>query len=137
MAKDRHRVFEIYDTRDEAGWELLPKEQKQVNDAAASESWSFKRLNVSQYAGIIQVEFKDAAILAPEIAAELQEDLFQLADKLGGNSRVLLDFTGVQEFGPAGINTLNLFNRRLKNRGSRMVLCCLDPNVRTTFFAMP
>ena len=137
MAKDRHRIFEIYESRDEAGWELMPKAHKDVNDIAASETWSFKQLNVSHLAGIIQIQFKEADLSAPEIIAEVQDDFAQLADKLSGNSRVLIDFTGVQMFGSAGINALIMFNRRLKIRGSRMVLSCLDANVRATFFATP
>ena len=134
MAKDRHRIFEIYESRDEAAWELMPKTHKAANDVVDSESWSFKHLVVSQIAGIIQVQFCEAALLAQELVAQIQDDLAHLAEKLNGNSRVLLDFTGVQMFGTAGINALIGFNKKLQIRGSRMVLCCLDTNVRASFF---
>lgn len=137
MAKDRHRIFEIYELHDEAAWELMPKGNKAGNDVAALETWPFKQLVVSRLAGITQVRYKEAAILAPEIVTQVQDDFMQLADKLSGNSRVLIDFTGVQAFGSAGISALILFNRKLHVRGSRMVLCCLDANVRATFFATP
>lgn len=135
MAKDRHRIFEIYESRDEAAWELMPKVDKAESEVTSTESWSFKQLAVSRLAGITQVRFKEPALLAQEIITQIQEDLALLADKLGGGSRVLIDFTGVQMFGSAGINALIMFNKKLQIRGSRMVLCCLDPNVRATFFA--
>ena len=135
MAKDRHRIFEIYASHDEAAWVLMPKAHKAENGVAASETWSFKHLIVSRLAGITQVQYKDASLLEPEIVAEVQDDLMQLAEQLSGDSRVLIDFTGVQMFGSAGINALIVFNRKLKVRGSRMVLCCLDTNVRASFFA--
>jgi hypothetical protein len=134
MAKDRHRIFEIYESRDEAAWELMPKTHKTANEVTDAESWSFKQLVVSPLAGIMQVQFREAALLAQELVAQIQDDLSHLASKLNGDSRVLIDFTGVQMFGSAGINALIGFNKKLQNRGSRMVLCCLDTNVRASFF---
>ena len=135
MAKDRHRIFEIYETRDEAAWELMPKGNKVGQDVAPAETQSFKQITVSRLAGIIQIRFNEDTIEAQDIVTQVQDDLVQLADQLSGNSRVLIDFTGVQVFGTAGINALMAFNKKLHIRGSRMVLCCFEPNVRTIFFA--
>ena len=134
MAKDRHRIFEIYESRDEAAWELMPKANKAGNDVAATEKSSFQQLVVLQLGGITQVRFKEAEISAPEIVSQIQDELLQLADELGGDSRVLIDFTGEREFGSAAISALMAFNKKLHVRGSRMVLCCLDANVRKSFF---
>jgi anti-anti-sigma factor len=137
MAKDRHRIFEIYEMRDEAAWELMPKGNKAADGAAAVDTWSFQQLIVSRLAGIMEVRFKEADLATPEIVTQVQDELVQLADKLSGNSRVLIDFTGVQSFDSSGINALTQFNKRLLIRGSRMVLCCMDTNVRASFFAAP
>ena len=137
MAKDRHRIFEIYPSQDEAISELLPKARNAGNSLPVPELGSFEQLIVSQSAGITQVQYKEPAILAQDILTQVQKDFMQLADKLTGDSRVLIDFTGVESFGPAGITALTLFEKRLKVRGSRMVLCSLDTNVRASFFATP
>jgi ABC-type transporter Mla MlaB component len=137
MAKDRHRIFEIYSTRDEAGWEIMPKTNKVGNDLVALGKCSFHQLIVSQLAGITQVRYKEADVSTQEMIAQVQDDFAQLADALSGDSRVLIDFTGVQTFDPTGINALIALNRKLQVRGSRMVLCGLESNVRATFFAAP
>lgn len=134
MAKDRHRIFEIYTSCDEAAWELMPKAAKTGNDPGALTT-SFKQLVVSRLVGITQVRFKEAALSTPEMLTQAQDDFARLADELGGDSRVLIDFTGVQMFDAAGVNALIGFNRKLQLKGSRMVLCCLDTNVRAAIFA--
>ena len=131
MTKDRHRIFEIYPSRDEAVCELI---RNANNDLAVVETWSLKQLVVTGEAGITQIRYKGPAIMTQEVIAQVQDDLLQLASQLGGNSRVLIDFSGVEEFSSAGIQALILFNKKLQHRGSRMVLCCLDAHVRETFF---
>ena len=136
MAKLPHRIFEIYESREEAIQVLTPKSERTATDATAPESWEFRHLAVSRSAGVTHVEFKEAQDFGDETVAELRDDFAQLADQLGRDNKVLLDFTGVVLFGSAFINAMALFNKKLRVKGSRIALCCLAPGVRESFFAV-
>ena len=58
----------------------------------------------------------------------------ELADLLGRDSQVLLDFSGVASFNAASISALVQFNKNLQTKGSRIALCCLEPATRESFF---
>ena len=135
MAKDRHRIFEIYEERDEAAWELMPKGNKAAAVAAPVEPWSSQQLDVCLLAGITQVRFKETSLNSDEVLSELKNDFARLGEQLGTNGRALIDFTGVTEVSTALVNELIALNKKLQIKGSRMVLCCLDPNVRASIFA--
>jgi anti-anti-sigma regulatory factor len=53
---------------------------------------------------------------------------------LGIDSKVLVDFTNVALFDAAFIDSLLLFRRTLRTKGSRIALCCLAPAARAFFF---
>jgi anti-anti-sigma regulatory factor len=135
MAKIRHRVFEIYESAEEATRELTPKRMKTATDSSPLESWTFKHLVVSRSAGVTHVRFTKPSEFNEAAIAELRDDFAQLADSLGMDSKVLADFTGVVSFDPGFIDALVLFSRKLRTRGSRIVLCCLAPSVHALFFA--
>ena len=135
MAKYRHRIFEMYDFRDEATRALTPKSENTGTEGTAPESWTFRHLAVSRSGAVTHVTFKEATTFGDEIASELREDLVKLADMLVRDSKVLFDFVGVVLFGSASFNALVLFNKRLKIKGSRIALCCLVPTVRESFLA--
>jgi STAS domain-containing protein len=134
MAKYRHRIFEMYDFRDEAVHALTPKTASPVPDAIDSESWDFKFLNASRAANVMHVGFKEDCALRNGAAYDLREDFAQLTDKLSIDSKVLLDFTGLNSFSAASIDMLVIFSKNLRHKGSRMALCCLNPTVRDSFF---
>ncbi len=138
MAKYRHRTFEMYDFRDEAILALTPKSENLSMPAAPQESRSFEHLAVSRSASVTHVEFKSAQTFENESASnlrdDLRDDLAQLADCLERHSKVLLNFAGVQSFSVASINELVLFNQKLRTKGSRLALCCLDSETRKSFF---
>lgn len=134
MAKQPHRIFEIYESREEAIRALLPKAKKAVPEATAPESWGFRHLTVSRTAGVTHVQFKAMPDLDDETLSGLREDFAQLAEKLRQDSKVVLDFTGVVSFGAALIDALILFHKLLRIKGSRIGLCCLAPTVRESFF---
>jgi anti-anti-sigma regulatory factor len=71
---------------------------------------------------------------ANETIEELPQDLAQRANRLIKDSKILLDFTGVTFFSPASIRALTQFHEKLRTKGSRMALCCLDPAARDCFF---
>lgn len=135
MAKYRHRTFEMYEQRDEAIRALTPRSEKTATEVTAPESWTFAHLAVSRVAGVIQVQFKEPRTFDDTTAGGLREDLTRLADLLGRDSKVLVDFADVASFNAAAISALTQFNRNLQIKGSRIALCCLEPATRESFFA--
>ncbi len=136
MAKYRHPIFEMYEFRDEAILALTPQTAPAAKEATAPESWTFKNLAVSRTANVTHVEFKSSHVFEEEALADLRADFAQLADRLIRDSKVLLDFTSVEQVCAAAINEIVLFNQKLRTKGSRIALCCLDPVARESFFAV-
>ncbi len=134
MAKYRHRIFEMYEFRDEATRALTAKSARPVTESTAQESWTFKHLAVSHSARVAHVRFKSALAFGEETKNDLRADFAQLADRLVRDSKVLLDFVGVKSFCAAAIHELVLFNQKLRTKGSRLALCRLDPTVHQSFF---
>ena len=87
MAKYRHRIFELYEFRDEATRALPAKSARPVRESAAQESWTFKHLVVSQSASVAHLQFKGAHAFGEETATDLRVDFSQLADN---GSRIAL-----------------------------------------------
>jgi anti-anti-sigma regulatory factor len=83
---------------------------------------------------VTHVQFNEAKTPGDETLTSLGTDLGHLADILGRDSKVLLDFTGVASFSTASINAIVLFNKKLRTKGSRIALCCLEPTARESFF---
>lgn len=135
MAKYRHRIFEMYEFRDEAIGALTPNLARPVTEATDPESWAFKHLAVSRSACVTLVEFQPVQTFGEETVSDLREDFAELADRLARDSKVLLDFASVESFNAASIDTLVLFKQTLQTKGSRMALCCLNPATRETFSA--
>ncbi len=134
MAKIRHRIFQMYEHREEAISALSPKSAQPATETTDPESWKFKHFAVLRSANTAHVQFRDEESFKQETTQTLSEDLTQLADELAKDSRVLLDFSAVVSFNPAFIDALAQFNQKLKNKGSRSVICCLNPEVRQSFF---
>jgi anti-anti-sigma regulatory factor len=135
MVKIRHRIFEIYEGCEEATRVLTPRIQKAVTEATPLESWTFRRLGVSRCAGVTRVQLTGASEFDEATMGELREDFDQLAERLGMDSKVLVDFREVTSFDAACIDLLATFSARLRTKGSRIALCCLGPSVRESFFA--
>jgi hypothetical protein len=135
MAKYRHRIFEMYDFRDEAVRALTPPIEVTASDRNTPESQALQHLDVSHSARVTHVKFQGATTFGHETINDLRGDFAQLADGLDKDSKVLMDFTGVVSFSLASIDALAKFNERLRTKGSRMVLCSLAPTARDCFFA--
>ncbi len=135
MAKYPHRIFEMYEEREEAIRALTPKSvEMDANTLAVPSPLSFSHLDVARGAIVTHVRFKGSGVFPKEIEAELLEDLEKLVAVMEINSKVLLDFEDVESFSPACVNALVVFERKLRNRGSRTVLCSLASDARTSFF---
>jgi MFS superfamily sulfate permease-like transporter len=133
MAKYPHRIFEMFEFRDEAIRALAPKSYQPVMDATP-ETWTFEHLSVSLSDRVMHVAFKNARIFGEQTATSFRHDLTQLTDRLVRNTRVLLDFSGVESVDTDSMEALVLFNQKLRTKGSRMALCCLEPSARECFF---
>lgn len=135
MAKYRHRIFEMYEFHDETITALTPKSVNPVATDDEPNSWSFEHLAVSRSGSVTYVRFKEEQADREETATNFGGDLSRLADRLSRNSRVLLDFAGVTSFSAASINAVAQFQEKLKFKGSRVALCCLETAVRKSFFS--
>ena len=124
----------MYEFRGEATRALKPESTRPVKESVPQEAWTFKHLAVSRSAGLTHVQFQNEQTFGEETVNELREDFSHLADKLVRDSKVLLDFVGVKSFSIASIDALILFNRKLRTKGSRVALCCLDADVHQAFF---
>jgi hypothetical protein len=134
MAKIRHRTFEMFEFLQEATDALASKSARLTTDASDPESWKFRQLIAARRpSGIVHITFKQRAPVADSVN-DVGLDLADLAGLLVNGSRVLLDFEGVLEFGTDSIIELTEFNSKLHTKGSRVVLCNLEPTVRDSFF---
>jgi anti-anti-sigma regulatory factor len=137
MAKRPHRVFEMYDFRDEALHALAPKSADRLPAAASvavEESWTFEHLNVSHAQHAMVVEFRAPQAFEAEHIAELRQDFSHLASKVDAESKILLDFTGVKSFPAELVAMLAQFYQNLRHKGARLLLCCLGAETREAFF---
>lgn len=134
MAKYRHRIFEMYDFRDEAVEAVKPNSAKAVTDSSVPVSGTFRHLSVSRCDNVTLVQFRDLTTADNKIAAHLRDDFHELAENLGRDSKVVLDFSGIDLFEPACGRELQQLSKKLQMKGSRIVLCSLSPNVRASFF---
>lgn len=125
----------MWEFRPEAILGLTPKNLVPVQpEASGPESWEFDHLLVSRSGCITLVEFK--AIINEEEAGlkNLLKDFMQLADQLATDCQVLIDFAGVTSFSNAALSALLAFNQKVRNKGSRIGLCCLAADVQKAFF---
>jgi hypothetical protein len=135
MAKIRHRTFEMFDFLQEATSALASKSPRVTTDASDPESWKFRQLiAVSKPSGVVHITFQQRALSEADSVNDLGEDLADLTGLLVNGSRVLMDFEGVLEFDTDSIIKLTEFNSKLQTKGSRVVLCNLEPTVRVSFF---
>jgi hypothetical protein len=135
MAKYRHRFFEMYDFRDEAVGDLMPRTPPAAGTGAAVEIPAFQHLVISRAAGVTLVEFKSPETFGEAQVKEVSDELSQLADSVERHCKIVMDFSGIESL-PAGfIDALMAFHGKLKIKGSRMAICDLQPAAREAFFA--
>ena len=112
---------------------MTPKNASSLEDDSLA-SLTFNKLTVSLLEYVVRVEFHSKSF-GRKTLSELRQDFLQLSEALALNSKVLFDFAGVESFCDASINALELFNRDLRTKGSRIALCRLAPGVKQSFFA--
>jgi anti-anti-sigma regulatory factor len=139
VAKYRHRIFEMFEFRDEAILALAKKLSANREDDRAPiseevKSWSLQVLTASEAEGVAHLKFKLNATQSPEFASQLREDLAGLPSRFKNDSRIVLDFEGLEEFSQTSIDDLAALRQKLQFQGSRIVLCNLEPPVKSMFF---
>lgn len=134
MTKIRHRIFEIFDSAEEAKGALATKSALPQTNTDDTQSWSLRRLAASHSAGVVHVKFKKAEFGSADTLREFSNDLSEFAGSLANGSRVLLDLEGLREFGAEPIAELENFGQKLRAKGSRFVLCNLNQLVEASFF---
>ena len=134
MAKYRHRIFEMYDFLDEAILAVAATTSIPTTMPVFAEGQGMTYLDLTQGDGVTRVVFRGNEAVGQEALPGLRNDLALLAENLPKDSKIVIDFEGVESFSATAIDELARFNQKLKNKGSRTVLCCLAPAVREAFF---
>lgn len=139
MAKIRHRTFEIFEFLQEASDALASKSARVNSYVLDPSQWEFRLLNAANRpSGVIHITFKrhaeDESAARGALARDLSKDLAELAELLSNDSRVMLDFEGVLAYDSDAIIKLAEFDGKLRSKGSRIVLCNLEPAVHDSFF---
>lgn len=135
MAKIRHRTFEIFDFVQEASDALASKSARVNTYSLDPDLWRFRRFDSQIHpSGVVHVTFKQHPESTSESTSDLGKDFIDLVDLLANGSRILLDFEGVLAFDSDALIKLSEFNARLQNKGSRVVLCNIEPTVKPSFF---
>ena len=75
MAKYQHRIFEMYDFREEAVRALRPKTASPVTESIDSKPREFKHLASSRSESVTHVEFKGSQGFADDSYAETERDM--------------------------------------------------------------
>jgi anti-sigma B factor antagonist len=75
-------------------------------------------------------------ILDPEFLCDEREKLYSLADSLGSDAEskdVVLNLENVRVFKSIMLGVMINFQKRLKDKGKALKLCCVDPDVLRIF----
>lgn len=134
MAKYRHRTFEMFEYHEEAAAALTVKGRDSARVPGQADGESFDHLSVTTLENIVHVRFSSPDSNDSDESRQLRHDLARLAKCLQNDSRVILDFAGVATFSSASVAALETFYQRLKNKGSRLVLCNLEDDAKMSFY---
>ncbi len=81
---------------------------------------------------VVVLSLNEAQINSDAIAESLRDELLSLYLAVGA-VHVVIDFRAVQYLSSAGFRPLLSLNRKVRERGGRMVLCNLQPLVEEVF----
>lgn len=123
----------MFDSYNEAVATLNVRPRAQPRNLNALEM-SFANLTVKQSENFVRVALRQTDVNEEQPACPFAKDLSLLAELLHNDSRVVLDFEGVEQFSAASVESLKTFYRQLKSKGSRLVLCNIEPSVKPTFY---
>ena len=81
---------------------------------------------------VVVLSLNEAQINSDAIAEALRDELLSLYQAVGAVHAVI-DFRAVQYLSSAGFRPLLSLNRKVRERGGRMVLCHMQPQVEEVF----
>jgi anti-anti-sigma factor len=91
-----------------------------------------RRLGISEVGDVTVVRFNDRKILDETAIQELGQELFALVEE-DNRSCLLLSFVGVEFLSSAALGKLIAFDSKVKNRGGRLKLSNIRPQIYEVF----
>lgn len=88
-------------------------------------------INVVDRAGDRIVSFRSKRLIDEMTIRDLGRDLLALAE--GETGRLILNFQGVETIASTMLGKLITLDRKLRERGQRLVLCRLEPSLQDVF----
>lgn len=81
---------------------------------------------------VLRICFTEAKILDALLIQELQDELLPLVEN-AKEPNILLDFRTVTFMSSAALGSIIRVHKRCKQRGKRLKLCCIAPDIREVF----
>ncbi|WP_390621729.1 STAS domain-containing protein [Roseiconus nitratireducens] len=123
-------MFELYNEA-VATLSVRPRDSRKIPNEIPT---SLTRLTIQQIENFVRVTLVQTDVREDRSTCPFAKDFSRLADLLQNDSRVLLDFEGVDQFSAVSVGQLKVFCQQLKSKGSRLVLCNLTSTVRSSFY---
>lgn len=92
----------------------------------------FRRLEVNQVGDVTVIHFRDQKIIEDLGIQELGQELFSLVE-VDNRKKLVLNFSSVDFLSSAALGKLITLEKKLKNRGGTLKLCCIRPEIYEVF----
>ncbi|MFO0876704.1 MAG: STAS domain-containing protein [Gemmataceae bacterium] len=83
---------------------------------------------------VLILRISEPQIMGDTLADALRDQFLALVDQSGAQ-HVVVDMNVVKYISSAGIRPLLTLNKKVRERGGRLILCCLSPEVESVFSA--
>lgn len=93
---------------------------------------SDSRIRVKQAEGVTQVEFIDRNILDEANIQAIGEEISSIIDR-SPQPQLLISFANVDHLSSAALGTLITVNTKIRNKGGRLCLADIDPQIYEVF----
>lgn len=92
----------------------------------------YRRLEVNQVGDVTVIHFRDQKIIEDLGIQELGQELFSLVE-VENRKKLVLNFSSVDFLSSAALGKLITLEKKLKNRGGTLKLCCIRPEIYEVF----
>lgn len=92
----------------------------------------YRRLEVNQVGDVTVIHFRDQKIIEDLGIQELGQELFSLVE-VENRKKLVLNFSSVDFLSSAALGKLITLEKKLKNRGGILKLCCIRPEIYEVF----
>ncbi len=93
---------------------------------------TYRRIGVENDEGVTVVTFVGRKILEAKQICELREELLSLVD-CDGYIQIVLDFTGLEFLTNVLLNTLIIFDKKIKAKAGQLKMCNMLPGIHEVF----